>query len=58
MLRIAGSDSMKKICRLLDFTERPGDIDDPWYTDNFDLAYDDIYRGCEALFDYITQELK
>ena len=33
MMRILGSDPKQKIYRLLDFTDQPGDIDDPWYTD-------------------------
>ena len=37
-----------KIYRLLDFTERPGDIADPWYTRKFDVTYQQIVAGCEA----------
>lgn len=25
------------------------DVDDPWYTDDFETAYDDIERGCKSL---------
>lgn len=25
------------------------DVDDPWYTDDFETAYEDIYEGVEAL---------
>ena len=49
MLRIVSADPEHKICRLLDFTEHPGDIADPWYTGNFDLTYENIKEGCEAL---------
>lgn len=49
MLRILKDDPEKKVCRLLDFTEHPRDIADPWYTGNFDITYDDIREGCEAL---------
>ncbi len=49
MLRIFGSDPEGKIYRLLDFTDRPRDIADPWYTDDFDTAYEEILEGCEAL---------
>ena len=38
-----------KLHLLLDFAERQGDIEDPWYTDDFDRAYRDILRGCEGL---------
>ena len=53
ILRIVGKDSMQKVCRLLDFTEHPRDIADPWYTGDFDLTYDDVYEGCSALLAHI-----
>ena len=49
MLRITGGDPKKKICRLLDFTDNPGDIADPWYTGDFEATYRDVFRGCHAL---------
>ena len=47
MRRICGED--RKMHLLLDYTERPGDVADPWYTGRFDVAYRDIYEGCTAL---------
>ena len=49
MRRIAGGDPENKMRRLLDYSDRPRDIADPWYTGNFDVTYDDIVEGCEAL---------
>jgi len=49
MLRITGGDPQKKICRLLDFTDSPGDIADPWYTGDFEATYRDVLKGCRAL---------
>ncbi|MCF0123125.1 MAG: low molecular weight phosphotyrosine protein phosphatase [Ruminiclostridium sp.] len=49
MARIAGGDPEGKIHRLLDYSERPRDIADPWYTGNFDVTFDDIVEGCRAL---------
>ena len=49
MHRLFGGDPDRKIRRLLDYTERPGDIPDPWYTDDFESAYRDIEKGCRAL---------
>ncbi len=49
MHRIFGGDPEGKIRKLMDFTSRPGDVADPWYSDRFDIAYRDIYEGCEAL---------
>ena len=51
MERIAGGDPQGKLRRLLDYTDAPGDVADPWYTDDFERAYQDILRGCQALLD-------
>lgn len=51
MLRILGGDPDQKVCRLLDFTDHPRDIADPWYTGDFDITYDDICEGCNAFLD-------
>ena len=55
MRRIAGGDPAGKIRRLLDYTDRPGDVADPWYTGDFETAYGDILRGCEALLDALCR---
>lgn len=49
LMRIIGGDPDGKVCKLLDFTDREGDISDPWYYGNFDNTYRDIYSGCEGL---------
>ena len=49
MLRICGSDPDGKIHMLLDFTSRPGDVADPWYTGNFDATWRDVLEGCQCL---------
>ena len=49
MHRIFGYDPDSKIIRLLDLTDRPGDVADPWYTGNFEATYRDVCLGCEAL---------
>ena len=56
MRRILGGDPEHKVHRLMDFTGRPADVADPWYSDRFDLCYRDILRGCEALLDYLEGE--
>lgn len=53
MHRILGGDPKQKIALLLAFTERSGDIADPWYTGDFDITYNDVKRGCEALLHYL-----
>lgn len=41
----------KKIFKLLDLTDEKRDIDDPWYTNDFDTAYNDIYKGVKVLLE-------
>ena len=47
--RILGDDPEGKVRLLLDYTDKPGDIADPWYTGNFEQTWDDILRGCRGL---------
>lgn len=51
MHRIFGGDPEGKIRKLMEYTERGGDVADPWYSDRFDIAYRDIEEGCRALMD-------
>ena len=55
MNRIAGGDPEGKLHLLLDFTDRPGDVADPWYTRNFEVTYRDIMDGCEGLLAYLEE---
>ena len=36
---------------LMDFTTRPGDVADPWYTGDFEATWRDVLEGCQALID-------
>ena len=49
-IRIFGSDRENKVKKLMDYTARGGEVADPWYSGNFDVAYNDIQEGCKALF--------
>lgn len=55
--RIVGKDNDNKIYKLLDFSNdeklKGNDIDDPWYTRDFDLCFDEINKGCDGLIDYL-----
>ena len=53
MERISGGDPEHKIHRLLDYTQRPGDVADPWYTGNFEATWRDVSEGCRALLEKI-----
>ena len=49
ILRICGSDPEGKIHMLMDYTRRPGDVADPWYTGDFEATWRDVLEGCQAL---------
>lgn len=46
---ISGGDPEGKIRMLMDYTNRPGDVADPWYTGDFEATWRDVLEGCEAL---------
>lgn len=54
MHRIFGGDKDNKIRKLMEYTSRGGDVADPWYSGNFEIAYRDIYDGCKALLKELT----
>lgn len=56
ILKIVGPDKQNKIYRLLDFTEKPRNIADPWYTGYFHSSYYDIVYGCEEFLEYIKNK--
>ncbi|MBQ9415057.1 MAG: low molecular weight phosphotyrosine protein phosphatase [Clostridia bacterium] len=49
-LRIFGDDPDEKVKKLLGFAGG-GSVADPWYSGDFEAAFDDILRGCEALLE-------
>ena len=51
-----GEDHQRKISLLMDYTSRPADVADPWYTDDFQATWDDVTEGCEALLSFILKQ--
>lgn len=55
--------NMRRICPnaegkfhlLLDFTQRPGDVADPWYTGDFEATWQDVLEGCRGLMEYLSR---
>lgn len=55
--------NMKRICPqaddkirlLLSYTQRPEEVDDPWYSGDFQEAWQDIYEGCRGLLDSLNR---
>ena len=56
MERIFGGDPLHKIALLMAYTGEPREIEDPWYTDRYDVVYDEVDAGCEALLNELEQE--
>lgn len=50
--RIIGADDQQKVHLLMDFTDHPGDIEDPWYSGNFDRVFEQITEGCRGVYTY------
>ena len=53
--RIIGEDKDNKIYRLLDFSNNPRDISDPWYTRNFEITYNDIIEGLDSFIKFLEK---
>ena len=49
MPRFVGNDPDNKISLLMDFTNHPGDVADPWYTGDFDATLNDVCEGCVGI---------
>lgn len=56
ILRIVGKDPEHKVKLLLDYSDQPRDIADPWYTGNFESTYRDVVEGCEGFLLYLERE--
>ena len=57
MKKIVGDDPEHKIRRLLDYSNHPRDIADPWFTGNFEITWQDIVEGCSALLTSLSRQL-
>lgn len=49
------ADPQGKLRLLLDWSDQPRDIADPWYTHDFDATFADVWEGCETLLDALVQ---
>ena len=52
--RMLNNDPDGKISLLLDYTNRPGAIADPWYTGDFDETWRDVLEGCRGLLEQLN----
>lgn len=49
MTKFVGNDPDNKVSLMMDFTNRHGDVADPWYTGDFDATWNDVYEGCVGI---------
>ena len=49
MKRMWKEDPEGKLKLLMDYSDRPREVSDPWYTRDFETAYADILEGCQGL---------
>ena len=56
MYRICGGDFAGKMSLLMDHTARPGNVADPWYTEDFESTWRDVLEGCQGLLRELLQE--
>lgn len=49
--RIIPDDPEKKVHLLMSYTGSGRDVADPWYSGDFEQAFQDILEGCEAMLD-------
>ena len=55
MKKFIGNDKYKKVSLLMDYTNRPGDVADPWYTGDFETTWRDICEGCIGFLNTVAK---
>ncbi len=55
MRNICGGDPEGKIVMLMNYTNRPGDVADPWYTGDFEATWRDVLEGCQNLLNILIK---
>ena len=56
MLSICSGDPEGRIHLLMEFTGRPGDVADPWYTGDFETTWRDVLAGCGGLLEHLSRQ--
>ena len=57
MQRICGGDPGSKLYLLMDYSDHPGEVADPWYTDDFETTWRDVLAGCRGLLEACKENL-
>lgn len=56
MYRICGGDFADKMSLLMEHTDHPGDVADPWYTGDFEATWQDVLAGCQGLLKELIEK--
>ena len=56
MHRICGGDFADKLHLLLDYTDHPRDVADPWYIGDFEATWQDVLEGCQGLLKELAHD--
>lgn len=58
IMHMTGGRYKEKVFKLLSFTSNPRDVSDPWFTRDFEQAYQDITEGCRGFLNYVKKEIE
>jgi len=53
MTRVCPEEYQYKISLMLDYTNRPGSVSDPWYSGDFEATWVDVNEGCRGLLKHL-----
>ena len=53
--RIIGEDTEQKVSLMMYWVDESRDVADPWYTGDFEAAYQDIDVSCKAILNQLTK---
>ena len=56
LVNFFGGDPDNKIHLLMSYADKDEEIEDPWYTGNFDKVYNLIEEGCTSLFKKLVEK--
>lgn len=51
ILQLVGGDPQHKVSLLMDHTNHPREVADPWFTGDFEATWQDVLEGCTALLE-------
>ena len=51
MRQMWSEDKENKLHLLMDYTPRPREVSDPWYTRDFEATWQDVLEGCTCLLE-------